>query len=273
MSPTTTAESSAFSNLVRHPLRIRKLEVLDISRPTPQLCRLLVGGRELDGFVSLAPDDHVKVLFPALGQAEPVVPEIVDGHVVWPKGEARPITRDYTPVHYDEAAGTLELHIVLHGTGHAASWAEGASVGDMLAVAGPRGSHVPQRRPHRLLLAGDATALPAITRWLRELESETQVQAVIEVSDAREERALPTRARSDVQWVHRSGHPGQALQAAIERATLLRDLDYAWVAGETLAVRNIKQQLMERSKLTAGRISARGYWKRGVRDYQEPHED
>lgn len=87
---------------------------------------------------------------PPLGEVEPVVPEIVDGHVVWPKGEARTIARDYTPVHYDQPAGTLELHVVLHGSGHASSWAKGARVGNVLAVAGPRGSHVPQRRPHRL---------------------------------------------------------------------------------------------------------------------------
>ena len=273
MSRSPTLDQTVFSTLTRHPLRVRRLKVVDISHPTPRLCRVVLGGSELAGFVSLAPDDHVKVLFPKRGQDEPVVPQVVDGHVVWPQGELRPIARDYTPVHYDEAARTLELHIVLHGSGHASSWAEQAHAGNVLAVAGPRGSHVLRRVPESLLLAGDETALPAITRWLGELTPETAVRAVIEVSDPAEERALVTRANADVQWVYRRENPGHALQSAIERAVLPQALDHAWIAGESAAVRSIRQHLMERSGLLLGSISARGYWKSGVKDYQEPHED
>lgn len=274
-SPQATAQPSRpiSSQLVRHSLKIRKLEVLEVSRPTPRLCRVLLGGAELAGFVSLAPDDHVKVLFPQHGHREPKVPEVLDGRVLWPNDAERPIARDYTPVHYDPTAGVLELHIVLHGPGHASNWAQHAKAGYMLAVAGPRGSHVMEEAPRTLLLVGVETALPAITRWLKELPEHCQVTAIIEIGDANEERALESRSQAVVRWVLRDETPGRALLAAVERAELPEGLEHAWLAGEAAAVRAVREHLLNERHLVAERISARGYWKLGVRDHQEPHDD
>ncbi|HKO53158.1 MAG TPA: siderophore-interacting protein [Polyangiaceae bacterium] len=54
----------ALFELVRHPLQVRLLEVVRTESLSPRMRRITLGGPELAGFVSLAPEDHVKVFFP-----------------------------------------------------------------------------------------------------------------------------------------------------------------------------------------------------------------
>ena len=59
---------------VRHETRLRLLQVREVSRITPKMVRIVVGGDELAGFVSAAHDDHVKLFFPQPGEEKPVLP-------------------------------------------------------------------------------------------------------------------------------------------------------------------------------------------------------
>src|SRR5580704_7023306 len=85
---------------VRHEAKRRLLEVKSVSRITPKMLRITVGGDELDGFVSAAHDDHVKLFFPQPGQAEPVLPTMGPNGPVYPPDAPRPAARDYTPRRY-----------------------------------------------------------------------------------------------------------------------------------------------------------------------------
>lgn len=53
--------------LVRHPLAVRRLAVRRVEALSPRMVRVTLGGADLDGFVSLAADDHVKLFFPPDG--------------------------------------------------------------------------------------------------------------------------------------------------------------------------------------------------------------
>ncbi|WP_134819543.1 siderophore-interacting protein, partial [Bordetella pertussis] len=108
---------------VRHPLKMRLLEVKRVTRPTPHLARITLAGDALRDFVSASFDDHVKVFFPPPGAARPVLPELGPDGLVFAEGEPRPPMRDYTPRRHDARAGELDLEFVLHGEGPAASWA------------------------------------------------------------------------------------------------------------------------------------------------------
>ena len=55
------------------------------------------------------------------------------------------------------------------------------------------------------LLVGDDSALPAIARRLEEMAPGALVLALIEVSDRREERHLPTTANAGITWLYRNG--------------------------------------------------------------------
>ena len=51
--------------VVRHELRRRRATVVGRVELPGSLVRITLGGEELDGFTSLGPEDHVKLLFPS----------------------------------------------------------------------------------------------------------------------------------------------------------------------------------------------------------------
>ena len=134
---------------VRHELRRREVQVLRVQTLGAEFVRVVFGGESLADFVSLGFDDHVKF--------------IIDG----PNGE--PVRRDYTPRRYDRERRELTIDFALHGDGAAAEWARQARAGQPALIGGPRGSMVVPTDYAWYLLAGDATAAPAIGRRLGEL--------------------------------------------------------------------------------------------------------
>ncbi|MBO1075579.1 siderophore-interacting protein [Roseomonas marmotae] len=266
---------------IRHPLRFRLLQVLRVERPTPHLCRVTLGGPELEGFTSAGFDDHVKVFFPAPGQERPVLPTPGPNGPVFPEGE-RPDSRDYTPRRFSWSE--LEIDFVLHGEGPASTWAAQAAPGRFLGIGGPRGSFVLPEYDWYLLV-GDETALPAIARRLRELPAGARAIVLAEVADAAEEQPFPSAAEEQpfpsaadvsVTWLHRDGAaPGtpDALLAALEALRLPAGEGHAWVATESAVARALRALLLERHGLDKAQVKAAGYWKRGSMGAHERIED
>ena len=125
---TTTAPRPHAIERVRHDLKLRVLTVVRTEQITPHMRRITLAGDDLDGFVSPAHDDHVKLFFPAPGQTIPCFPCWAMGRIPSSMREgARPIARNYTPRRYDAERRELEIDFVLHGDGPAASWAAQAA--------------------------------------------------------------------------------------------------------------------------------------------------
>jgi NADPH-dependent ferric siderophore reductase len=259
-SPASTNSSRTVTR-VRHETRQRLLEVRAITQLSPELRRITLGGPELAGFVSAAPDDHIKCFFFPPG----VTPAHTDPE------QPRPPMRDYTPRRYDAARGELDVEFVLHGEGPAATWAANAKVGDKLLIGGPRGSAIVPHRAAGYLLVGDEAALPAIGRWLDELPPGTPVDAFIEVADAGSELELQTKAALKLHWVHRSGAPrgSDLLLQALRAAKLPKRDVYAWVATETSASRALREYLLKELSVAEDSIKTAGYWKTGVADHHD----
>jgi len=242
---------------VRHEVRRRTLQVIRAEPITPRMRRIVLGGPELEGFTSAAPDDHVKLFFPQPGQDGPGV-----------AADASPmVARDYTPRAFDAARGELTIEFVLHGEGEgpASDWARAARPGDRIVVGGPRGSLVLPPYPAHLLV-GDETALPALARRLEELEAGVSVLALIEIADRAEERPLPSRAQTRIVWLHRNGVPagrGELLARALAEAELPAGDLHAWLAGEIDAMRTLRRHLVEERGLPRDRVRAAGYWRLG----------
>jgi len=76
------AHDERYFQLIMHPLR--HLEVVKVTELTPMMRRITLGGPELEGFISLAPEDHIKVFFVALRK---VLPDTGSGFA-WLAGEA-----------------------------------------------------------------------------------------------------------------------------------------------------------------------------------------
>jgi NADPH-dependent ferric siderophore reductase len=258
---------------VRHEIRFRLLTVLRVSRPTPGLCRVVLGGAALEGFVSAAHDDHVKLFFPAPGETTPILPVMTPDGPRPPDGTT-PIARDYTPRRHSEAE--LEIDFVLHGDGPAASWAAQAAPGQTIGAGGPRGSFIVPDDFDWYLFIGDETALPAIARRLAELPATAHALVLAEVTDATEEQPLPSAAQVETTWVHRgAGMAGTAAGLATALAALppLEGEGYAWIAAESEVAKTLRVQAILKFGLEKDRIKAAGYWKRGNVATHETHQD
>jgi NADPH-dependent ferric siderophore reductase len=264
---------------VRHTLKRRALTVKQVTRVTPHLLRVTLAGDDLDDFVSASFDDHVKVFFPAPGDADAPLPELGPNGLVLPEGAPKPIMRDFTPRRYDRAARELDLEFVLHHPGPASQWAAQAAVGQSLAIGGPRGSFVIPTDFDWHLLLGDDTALPAIARRLEELPAGTRAAVLVEVVDASAQIEFATQAEVYVIWRYRDsaaasqGAAGAQLVEALRELPLPQGDGYVWAAGEAAAMRAVRQHLCDERGVHKSRIRASAYWKRGAEGVHESLDD
>ena len=240
-----------------------------MSRTAPRLVSVLVRGDELGAFADAAPTSHLKVFLPAPGQDEPLLPEFLpEGQPI--PDDARPSVRTYTPRRFDPAAGTLEIQFVLHGAGPASEWAERASAGDQLAVAGPGGRFVMDTGAGRWWIAGDESAIPAVATLLEALPATAVAEVHLEVADADDEVEFASQAKTEITWHHR-GSPdafGAELAEAGRRAAIAGGTK-VWVACEAAAMRGIRRYFLSERRLPASSLITRGYWRLGEANHPD----
>jgi NADPH-dependent ferric siderophore reductase len=239
------------------------LTVAAVTQVTPSVRRVLLSGTEA---AVAAAGPTVNVLVPRVGDLAPRWPHVArDGRIVWPDGAHGVSLRSYTARRQDPLAGEVEMDFVLHGDGPAAAWAAAAEAGALLGVAGS--GALGDRPAGWLLLAGDETALPAISRILAEAPPTTRGVALLEVAGPEEQQPLAAPAGVELRWLHRAGTaPGESTQLADAVAALDRpagDDVFAWVAAESAAVRTIRADLRGRWGLGRAQHHAIGYWRRG----------
>lgn len=240
---------------VSHEIKRRQLVVLRVTDLTPRMRRVTLHGPELDGFISLGTDDHVKLLFATTPEEQAAL----EGFTPGGSSEGpRPVMRDYTPRRYDPVSGELDIDFVLHGDGPAASWAEQVEPGQSLYIAGPRGSMIVPDMFDSYLLIGDETALPAIARRLEALPAGRRALVVVEIQDAAERQVLDSNAQVEVVWVVRGV---QDLQQVVAGLTLPTGNLYAWVATESALSRKIRRVLLDDFGLDEAAVKAAGYWR------------
>jgi len=189
--------------------------------------------------------------------------------------------RSYTIRAHHPDSGTIDIDFVLHDhAGPATRWAETARPGAVLSMFGPSASFA---RPISLatsiaqadwlLLAGDATALPAIASILEGVSGDTAVEVYIEVADEAEHQVLPGNAT--VHWLDRddSTAPSGALLAdALAAATLPQGAPFVWLAGEAGAVRTLRRHLVDRG-VPKSSIDFTGHWRQSLSQDDAPTQD
>jgi NADPH-dependent ferric siderophore reductase len=239
------------------------LTVTAVADVTPSVRRVVLTGTA-DAVAAAGPT--VNLLVPRVGDAAPRWPAVArDGRIVWPLGAHGVSLRSYTARRQDPVAGELEIDFVLHGDGPAAAWATAAAPGALLGVAGA--GDLGDRPAGWLLLAGDETSLPAISRILGAAPRTTSGVALLEVAGPQEEQPLPAPAGVEVRWLHRGAiPPGESTLLADAVAALPRpggDDVFAWVAAESGAVRTIRADLRGRWGLGRAQHHAIAYWRLG----------
>jgi len=230
---------------VRHELMRRDVTVTDVQALGPNFRAITFAGETLASFVSDGFDDHCKFMF-----------EDASGEVV---------RRDYTPRRFDRERRELVLEFALHDHGATSDWARGAKPGDRAVIGGPRGSMIVPTDYEWHLLAGDASALPAIHRRLEELPAGTRAIVLLHVEDEADRRDLTSRAQLDLQWLAST----EDWLAALRTLQLPSGQGFAWCAAEASAIAQARQIVLVDKAHPREDAKLAAYWKHGAADFHE----
>ena len=291
---------------------IARVTVASVTRLTPSFTRIEFGSPALAEFgVQKAYfDQRISLLFPPPGGT---VPDLESASGNWyqewrelpdaERGSLRTYSvRDVLGV----GAGTrVVVDFVLHGsTGPASEWAGRARVGDELVLVGPRrgekaaGIEFASGHAETLLIAGDETAVPAISRILADLGADARGHVFLEVPAESDVLPLVVPAEMGVHWLARDGaehgtklvasitaHLGHRLAAPAVVSTIHPPIWetptysssgetsagtagvpglYAWIAGEAATVTALRRLLVGGVGLARDQVAFMGYWRRGV---------
>lgn len=252
------------------PFRFFDLTVGAASRPGPSLLRLTLTGCPPE-LACGGHDQRIKLFLPHPHQHVPVMPaDSPDWYAAWRAmdPETRAIMRTYTVRQLRAESAEMDVEFVLHD-GPATRWVTAAAPGDPVTVLAPveaDNAAVDFRPPpgtRHVLLAADATALPAVDGILRALPADLSVRGFVEVLDPGDIRSLPTTADARIDWLVR-GHARGGLLAAVRAAAPEPDGGYAWLAGEAAQVRTLRRLLVGERGFDRRAVTFTGYWRRGA---------
>ncbi len=228
----------------------RTLTLNSRTRLTPNMVRLRLGGPGMAGFPAGFAGGYVKL---RLGEG----------------GEGvKPVVRTYTI--REQHADGIDLDFAVHGSdsempGPAVNWALNAHIGDTILVGGPGPAKPLPPGMDRYLVAGDMTALPAISVNLEALDPGARGAAVIEIQHADDRQDLAVPDGFAVHWLV-NPHPGSDPELLLRK---LRELGweegetYGWVAAEFAAMKALRDYLRTERGLGRDRLYASSYWKQG----------
>ncbi|WP_166981218.1 siderophore-interacting protein [Paramicrobacterium fandaimingii] len=297
-----TRERPSFSNFDLRVSRVRQL--------SPHFTRVTFTGDDLVNFGTEGLDQRIKVVLPLPSTGFDTFPTGADWYGEWrelPEAKKNPF-RTYTIRSIRVADRELDVDFVAHGDGGPASqWAMSAAVGERVIVVGPdsrsssRGVGLTWKpgAARHLLIAGDETAVPAISAILESLPETAVGRVFLEVPSADDVLQLTAPAGVSITWVPRvSPHRdyGLGLVAAVRdwvrdhvrtvssTPVTLDEVDidseilwdvpdpavmpgpddmYAWIAGEASAIKTIRRFLVSESGLDRKSVAFMGYWRLG----------
>ncbi|HET7303706.1 MAG TPA: siderophore-interacting protein [Segeticoccus sp.] len=237
------------------PYRPFDVTVHAVRQLSPHFTRVTFAGDDLHLFGDTCLDQRVKVVLPLPGPADPFahLPRHADWYARWrelPEHRRNPF-RTYTvravravrsPAggRHPQPAREVDIDFVRHGDGGPASrWVEAARPGDPVVLIGPDaraesatvGVEWKPGPARTVLLAGDETAVPAITSILESLPADTAGQAFLEVPTDADRLGMPPAsggplrvpAGVEVHWLPRGDRPhGERLRYAVRSLLAVR---------------------------------------------------
>ena len=256
-------QDSVAARIRREPPAFRVVAVRRIESLTPYMTRVTFHGDALEGLAVDLPAASVRLLLPSSATRDLVLPEWNGNEFLLADGK-RPVIRTFTPRRVDSGRFEIDLDVVIHEGGAVSAWIGSAAPGDAAAISGPGRGYAVDPDTTSFVLAGDETAIPAISQLLEAVPPAAAVSVVIEIRHLQARMELPRDGDVHVDWVQRSSAdaPGEALLAAIRRTTIEPGAK-VWVAGEAASLHRIRRHLFDERGLQRSNVTARGYWKHG----------
>ena len=256
---------------------VHTFEVVGSEELTSHMVRITLGGSGFDAFVpSEFTDSYVKLVFVAddVDMAALPRPLTLDSFGDLPAAK-QPVVRTMTVRRADPAAREIAIDVAVHGEhGVAGLWAAAAEPGQPVYLMGPAGAYAPDPAADWHLLAGDETALPAISVALEALPASAIGQVFIETAEPEDEIPLTAPEGVQINWIYRGGRADLVgedragdhapLIAAVKFAPWLPGQVHAFVHGEAQAVmHNLRPYIRKEREVDAKWASISGYWRRG----------
>jgi NADPH-dependent ferric siderophore reductase len=256
---------------------VHTFEVVRREEVTSHMVRVVLGGSGFDTFKpSEFTDSYVKLVFVAddVDVASLPHPLTLDSFADLPAAK-QPVIRTLTVRRADPVAREIAIDILVHGEhGTAGPWAAAAEPGQPAYLMGPSGAYSPDPAADWHLLAGDETALPAISVALEALPPNAIGQAFIEIAGPENEIPLTAPDGVGINWIYRGGRADlisedragdhSPLIEAVKSAPWLPGQVHVFVHGEAQAVmHNIRPYIRKDREVDAKWASISGYWRRG----------
>lgn len=256
------AEALERRSTAKFPIVSGVVTVTEVERLSPKMARITFSGEVLDAFPDDEPGEIVTLTWPVEGQ-DVVLP--TEGWKFPPEGKDQH-SRNYTVRRLlQDGERRLVVDFVLHGDhGTATAWAGRAQVGDRLGASGPRLHWVSDAEADWTLLVGDETALPSIAATLEILPADHPTFAFVEIDSPAEEQAIDLVCDARITWISRDGAPagtGTRLADAVRAAELPEGRGKVWAAGESMAIRDVREHLRDERGLPPETLHAIGYWR------------
>jgi NADPH-dependent ferric siderophore reductase len=228
----------------------RKLGVVRSRLLTPHMLRLTLGGQELAGF----PDDSNSAYIKLKMTSPP------------PDSDERPMIRTYTVRAFNADKLELDVDFVMHADqGPASDWAHAAKPGDEMVILGPGPKKLVDCTADWFLLAGDMSALPAISANIEAMPADARGHVLLEIIDAADEQELDFPPGIEVRWIV-NPHPDSEntrLLDAVRSVSFLEGRPSIWIAGEFSTVLAIRSYFKKERGVDRKDIYVSSYWQMG----------
>jgi len=286
------------------------LRVRRVRRLSPHFVRITFTGDDLRNFGTEGLDQRIKVVFPLADSEFDHFPGGAEWYADWrqlPDDQRNPFrTYSIRAIRVDERE--LDVDFVAHGdAGPASRWASHAAAGDRVLVVGPDSRSSARRvgltwnpgDAKHLLIAGDETAVPAVSAIIESLPADALGQVFLEIPSADDAVKLDAPSGVSITWVPRRtpdadygvrlietvrGWVTEHVRSVADATAIhLDDVDvdteilwdvpeldvpaagemYAWIAGEAGAVKTLRRFLVSEIGLDRKAVAFMGYWRVG----------
>lgn len=243
----------------------RTLTVINKQQLSPNMQRIILGGDALGDFPAGYEGGYIKLMLSELAHTSsgPVA------KLVQALNSKKGVMRSYSVRDFDAKSRKLTLDFVDHGDGGPASaWANHCNIGDKITISGPGPVKLVNNDSDWFFIAGDMTALPAISVNLEQLLADAKGYAVIEIIEEQDKQTINVPDGIEVHWVI-NPHPDSPNTLLADKVRSLKWLDgkpNVWVASEFETMRNLRRYFKKERLVDREDIYISSYWKMGTTD-------
>ena len=236
------------------------MRVVEASHLTRNMIRVTLSGEAIREMPAGCEGANCKIFLPQTGQTEAdFISQLRDG--------PRPTVRTYTVRHIRPKEAEMDIDFVDHGdAGPASAWARAAGPGVFCGFAGPGPVKVQDFYADYYVVAADMSALPVAAATLEAMPRDAKGIAFFEITHHDDVQHINAPVGIEHFWLLHcnTSQPSRQLVDAIKDWDWPQGRIQTCIAGESTAIKAIRQYLLHERSLPKQDCYISGYWKVGL---------